>query len=147
MKEISTKIEKIGFYTGLYGIVIVLIWIGLFKFTPTEAKAIAPLVENSPLMSWMYSVGNLQSVSIFIGIFEIISALLLASFPFSKKLALIGGVLTSFIFFTTLTFLFTTPDSFTFVDGFLVPDAFILKDISALGIGLLVVGLCLKKCC
>lgn len=39
-----------GYYISLYGVALVLLWIGIFKFTPTEAAAIKPLVENHPLM-------------------------------------------------------------------------------------------------
>lgn len=136
----ENKIFKTGFYSALFGAVIILLWIGIFKFTPTEAKAIKPLVENSPLMSWLYLIGNVQQVSNFIGIFEIITALLLATFPFNKKLSLVGGVLNTVIFLSTLSFMFTTPNSFNVVDGILLPDAFILKDLAFLGIGLMVIG-------
>jgi reactive chlorine resistance protein C len=136
----ENKISKTGFYLALYGTVIVLVWIGIFKFTPTEAKAIKPLVENSPLMSWLYLIGNEQQVSNFIGIFEIITAALLATFPFSKKLSLVGGVLNTVIFLSTLSFMFTTPNSFNVIDGILLPDAFILKDLAFLGVGLMVIG-------
>jgi uncharacterized membrane protein YkgB len=137
----ENKVFKTGFYTALFGAVIILLWIGLFKFTPTEAKAIKPLVENSPFMSWLYLIGNEQQVSNFIGAFEIITALLLATFPLSKKLSLAGGVLNTIIFLSTLSFMFTTPDSFRTIDGVLIPDAFILKDLAFLGIGLMVIGL------
>jgi reactive chlorine resistance protein C len=136
----ENKTSKTGFYLALYGTVIVLAWIGIFKFTPTEAKAIKPLVENSPLMSWLYLIGNVQQVSNFIGIFEIITAALLATFPFNKKLSLVGGVLNTVIFLSTLSFMFTTPNSFNVIDGILLPDAFILKDLAFLGVGLMVIG-------
>lgn len=38
------KLEKTGFYIALYGMAIVLIWIGIFKFTPTEVKGIKSVV-------------------------------------------------------------------------------------------------------
>ena len=137
----ENKIFKTGFYTALLGTVIILLWIGVFKFTPTEAKAIKPLVENSPLMSWLYLIGNEQQVSNFIGIFEIITALLLATSPFSKKLSLVGGALNTMIFLATLSFMFSTPNSFQVVDGILIPDAFILKDFAFLGIGIMILGM------
>lgn len=140
----KNKVFNLGFYVALYGTVLILVWIGAFKFTPTEAKAIEPLVRNSPLMNWLYQIGSVQQVSNFIGIFEIVTALLLASYPFSKQLAWIGGVLNTLIFLGTLSFLFTTPKAFQVVDGFLIPDAFILKDLAFLGIGLMVIGLSTK---
>lgn len=43
-----------GFLVALAGVVLTLLWIGVFKFTPTEAAAIKPLVASHPLMSWLY---------------------------------------------------------------------------------------------
>jgi hypothetical protein len=37
-----------------YGLVLVVGWIGLMKFTGYEANGIQPLVAHSPLMGWMY---------------------------------------------------------------------------------------------
>lgn len=48
-------LKKIGFYVSYLSIFLILLWIGIFKFTPTEAEAIRPLLENHPFMSWMYS--------------------------------------------------------------------------------------------
>lgn len=48
--SLSSRNFLIGYYISLYGVAIVLLWIGIFKFTPTEAAAIKPLVENHPLM-------------------------------------------------------------------------------------------------
>ena len=126
--------KQLGSEIGVCGVVLILLWIGIFKFTPVEAHAIQRLVEYSPLMSWMYKVGSVQAVSNVIGIFEIITAFLLAISPFSKKIAFIGGLLGTVIFLTTLTFLISTPGVFRIVDNVPVTDFFILKDIMALGI-------------
>ena len=67
----------IGYTVAVLGVAIVLIWIGIFKFTATEAKAIEPLVRNHPLMSWMYKITSVQGVSNIIGSIEIVAAALL----------------------------------------------------------------------
>lgn len=126
--------KQLGSEIGVCGVVLILLWIGIFKFTPVEARAIQQLVEYSPLMSWMYKVGSVQAVSNVIGIFEIITAFLLAISPLSKKIAFIGGLFGTIIFLTTLTFLLSTPGVFRIVDNVPVTDFFILKDIMALGI-------------
>jgi uncharacterized membrane protein YkgB len=141
----ENKIYKTGFYTALYGTVLILLWIGIFKFTPTEAKAIVSLVENSPFMFWLYKITSVQGASNFIGFFEIVTALLLAAFPINKKLAFVGGILNTVIFLSTLSFMFSTPNSFRVIDGILVPDAFILKDLAFLGVGLMIIGLTFPK--
>ena len=64
---------------------IMLIWIGLFKFTPTEAAAIKPLMENHFLLRWMYNVFPDQIVSNLIGIVEILIAVgILLSYKFKR---------------------------------------------------------------
>jgi len=43
-----------------------------------EANGIKPFVENSPFMSWMYSVWSVQAASNVIGVIEVASAVLIA---------------------------------------------------------------------
>jgi uncharacterized membrane protein YkgB len=126
--------NAIGFTIAVIGTVITLLWIGIFKFTPTEAKDIQDVVKHSPLMSWLNSIFSVQGVSNFVGIFEIITAILLLLQLFWKRLSLMAGLFGSIIFLITISFLFTTPGMFTTVDGLIVANGFILKDIALLGI-------------
>ncbi len=132
--------QSLGYAISVLGVVIVLIWIGIFKFTPTEAKAIEPLVRNSFLMSWLYDITGVQGVSNIIGSIEIIAAVCLLLHFFWKKAGILGGILCIITFLATLSFLFTTPGVFKTVDGVPVTEFFILKDIMALGISLMVLG-------
>jgi len=66
---------KAGYYLSLFGAAIILLWIGIFKFTPTEANAIKPLVENHFLTFFVYDIVSIQAVSNAIGVIEIIIAL------------------------------------------------------------------------
>ncbi|WP_419868282.1 DUF417 family protein [Chryseobacterium sp. CT-SW4] len=127
--------KRLGYYISLFGAALILLWIGIFKFTPTEADSIKPLVENHFLTFWVYKVFNVQTVSNLIGLVEIILAMvLLLSVKLTglKKLAGMGMVVT---FLITLSYLFTTPNIWRTVDGILVPDFFILKDLMFLGFG------------
>jgi uncharacterized membrane protein YkgB len=117
----------LGFNIAVIGTAITLLWIGLYKYTPTEAKDIQDVVKHSPFMSWLNSIFSVQGVSNFIGTFEIITAILLLLQLFWKRLIFPAGLLSSVIFLITLSFLFTTPGMFTTVDGLLVANAFILK--------------------
>ncbi len=126
--------KNLGFHISLFGLAIVLIWIGLFKFTPTEAKAIEPLVSTSPLMSWLYELLGRQQISNLIGALEILTGVLLLLYYLNPYSGLIGGVLSTITFLITLSFLFSMPDAVQQIDGFWLPDAFILKDLMALGI-------------
>lgn len=92
------KLTKIGYTIGVIGTIIILLWIGVLKFTPSEAEAIKPYVENSFLMSWMYKIGTVQQVSVFIGIWEIITAILLIGSFFTRLAGIIGGYLGLAIF-------------------------------------------------
>lgn len=49
--SVSQKPTQFGYYLGVFGVAFVLIWLGIYKFTPTEAKLIEPLVVNHPAMS------------------------------------------------------------------------------------------------
>jgi uncharacterized membrane protein YkgB len=137
---IMKTLSKAGYPVAVIGLALVLIWIGIFKFTPTEAKGIKGLMENSPLMAWMYHAFSVQAVSNIIGAFEIITGLLLvASFKWQKA-GLIGGAMGVLTFLVTLSFLITTPGINATIDGVWIPDQFILKDLMALGICLMVSG-------
>nr|WP_315029102.1 DUF417 family protein [uncultured Chryseobacterium sp.] len=133
----SSKTYQLGYYVSLFGAALILGWIGIFKFTPTEAASIKPLVENHFLTFFVYKFMSVQAVSNLIGTIEIIIALLLifsAKFDVLKKYAGIGMVVT---FLVTLSYLFTTPGMWKIVDGVPVTDFFIVKDLMLLGFGLM----------
>lgn len=122
-----------------YGLVLLVLWFGLFKFTPTEAQAIQPLVANSPLLSWLYALTDVRGASRLIGIAEIVIALLIAARPISPRASTLGSLGATVMFLTTLSFLATTPGSWGLVDGFLVPTGaggFLIKDLLLLGAAL-----------
>ncbi|WP_160136735.1 DUF417 family protein [Chryseobacterium sp. c4a] len=130
--------HQLGYYISLFGAALILLWIGIFKFTPTEAAAIKPLVENHFLTFFVYKIISVQTVSNLIGTIEIIIALLLifsAKFAVLKRYAGIGMIIT---FLVTLSYLFTTPGMWKIVDGVPVTDFFILKDLMLLGFGLMI---------
>lgn len=138
-KSNHNQLSGAGYYISLFGAALILLWIGIFKFTPTEAAAIKPLVENHFLTFFVYKMMSVQAVSNLIGVIEIIIALLLifsAKFAVLKKYAGIGMIVT---FLVTLSYLFTTPGIWKVVDGVPVTDFFILKDLMLLGFGLMIV--------
>ncbi|QWT87743.1 DUF417 family protein [Chryseobacterium sp. PCH239] len=139
VQESKNQLIRIGYYISLFGAALILLWIGIFKFTPTEAAAIKPLVENHFLTFFVYKIISVQTVSNLIGAIEIIIALLLifsAKFAVLKKYAGIGMIVT---FLVTLSYLFTTPGIWKIVDGVPVTDFFILKDLMLLGFGFMIV--------
>ncbi len=131
-----TSLETVGIHVSRYGLVIVLLLIGVLKFTLGEAQAIQPLVANSPLMFWLYRIFSLQGVSNLIGLIEILVALLIALRPLSARLSFVGSIGAIITFLLTVSFLFSTPGAFQFSHGFpLLGDAgqFLIKDLVLLG--------------
>jgi len=141
----KTQLQSIGYTISVAGVIIILLWIGIFKFTPTEAKGIEPLVRNSFLMSWLYAITSVQGVSNIIGTVEIITAVCLLLHFFWQKAGVIGGILSIITFLITLSFMFTTPGSWKIVDNIPTTQFFILKDLMALGISVMVLGKSLIK--
>ena len=129
-------LEKFGIRLSRYGLVLTLLLIGALKFTPGEAQGIQPLVANSPLMSWLYRLFSLQTVSDLIGVTELAVAVLIALRPISAKLSFIGSLGAAITFLLTLSFLFSTPDAFHFSHGLpILGDSgqFLIKDLVLLG--------------
>lgn len=123
-----------GFLIALAGVVLTLLWIGVFKFTPTEAAAIRPLVASHPLMSWLYAVLSEQTVSNLIGLVEILIAGGLIAGLWRPRLGYwssLGAILTLLV---TLSFLLTLPGVWKLVDGVPVTEFFIFKDLVLLGV-------------
>ncbi|MEO6346724.1 MAG: DUF417 family protein [Aquaticitalea sp.] len=140
----SVKLEKIGAFIIRYGLVLILLWVGSLKFTSYEAMGIKPLVENSPLMSWGYDLMSVQNFSNFIGIIEIILALLIASRFISPKLSGIGSLGAVIMFLITLSFAISTPgvwqDGYGFPFPSPMPGQFLAKDLLSLGAALWTAG-------
>ncbi|MCG7535470.1 DUF417 family protein [Pseudoalteromonas sp. OOF1S-7] len=112
-------------------VAIVLFWIGGMKFLELEAKAIVPLVETSPFMSWLYALFSVQTASDLIGIYDLVFAILLGIGIWFRKryLVLIGLAGTGAVFIMTQTFLFTAEGGFSdtsLIDGL---GLFIIKDL------------------
>jgi uncharacterized membrane protein YkgB len=141
-------LEEIGIGVLRYSLVLILLYFGLFKFTPTEARAIQPLLEHSPLMSWMYSILGVDAVSRVIGVAELTIAGLILTRPWSRSLSAIGSMAAAGMFLITLSFLVTTPGLWHWVDGFPAPSegaAFLLKDIFLLGAAVATAGEALRS--
>jgi uncharacterized membrane protein YkgB len=125
--------------------VVVVLWIGLMKFTAYEAEGIRLYVTNSPLMSWVYGFMSVRGFSALLGVVEVVTAALIAARPFAPRASLVGSALAVGMFLTTLSFLFTTPGvweasagGFPALSG--KPGQFLIKDLALLGISLWSLG-------
>jgi len=131
------RLTGIGRGVLRYGLVALLLLWGGFKFAEFEAQAIRPLIENSPLMSWMYPLFGVRGTSAIIGVVEVAAALLICARRWNPTLSAIGSLVAAGTFAVTLSFLFTTP-------GVLEPTSpfggFLMKDIMLLGAALYTAG-------
>jgi len=142
------KLENIGATVIRYGLVAVLLWVGLLKFTAYEAEGIQGLVANSPLMSWAYSLMSVRAFSAVLGVIEITLGILIALRPVAPKLSAFGSIGAIVMFLTTLTFLLSTPGVWQPGYGFPslspMPGQFIAKDLLFLGAALWTAGEALR---
>ena len=144
-RAMSSRVEVVGRELTRYGLVVVVGWIGLMKFTTYEAEGIGPFVANSPLMSWVYGLMSVRGFSAVLGVVEVAIAILIATRPLSARASALGSALAVGMFLTTLSFLVTTPGVWEpSLGGFPAlshrPGEFLLKDLALLGISLWTLG-------
>src|SRR6266481_4505706 len=136
-KGAGLRIQAAGALVLRYGLVLVIGWIGLMKFTGYEAKGIQPLVAHSPLMSWMYGFLTVRAFSNALGVVEVAIAILIGLRHWSAKASALGSAGAVLMFLTTLSFLFSTPGWEPSLGGFpalsAMPGQFLLKDVVLLG--------------
>jgi uncharacterized membrane protein YkgB len=122
-------LEAAGLGVLRYGLVFLLVVIGGAKYFAFEAEAIRPLVENSPLLSWLPGVLGLRGASSLIGTIEIATGLAIAARRLSPAVSAAGSLAAAATFVVTLSFLFTTPGALSLAHpagGFLAKDVVLL---------------------
>src|SRR6202007_791733 len=90
-RAMSSQMEAAGRELARYGLVVVVGWIGLMKFTGYEAEGIRPFVANSPLLSWVYGPLSVRGFSAVLGVVEVAVALLIAARPLSPRVSAFGS--------------------------------------------------------
>ncbi len=141
-------IQRSGEIMLRYSVVLILIWIGAMKFTAYEAETIQPLIASNPVMSWMYGILSVRTVSNLLGTFEIVIALMIAMRPVSPRICALGSALAACTFLTTLSFIFTLPGWEPTLGGFpaLSPaGGSLIKDLLFLGASVWSLGESLKE--
>ncbi|KAB7761601.1 YkgB family protein [Mycolicibacterium mucogenicum] len=131
-------VSRIAGHLARYGLVVVIGWIGLLKFTSYEAQGIQPLVAHSPFMSWMYDVFSISTFSSLLGVLEVGTAVLLAVKPWWPRVSAVGSLIAVGLFIATISFLFTTPGIGEAAAGgfpaLSMTGQFLIKDVALLGI-------------
>ncbi|MDT5278535.1 MAG: hypothetical protein QOG95_5467 [Mycobacterium sp.] len=134
----TSKLIRVAPLIARYALVIVFVWFAGLKFTDYEAQGIAPLGEHSPFLSWIYHLVSVDTFSQLVGVVELITAVLLALYPWSRRASALGGALATLFFLGTLSFLITTPGiGEASAGGFPVLSAtgeFLIKDFGLLGL-------------
>jgi uncharacterized membrane protein YkgB len=138
----SDAFTRVGLLVSRYGLVIVLAWIGFGKWVKFEA---AVLMQNSPLMCWIFDYLSVTTVARCLGTMEIVAALLIAARPLSPRISAVGSALAVMLFMGTISFLFTTPGVVaTHAAGLPVlsakPGQFLLKDVVLIGVSIWSLG-------
>lgn len=138
------KTMALGIYGAYFALAVIYFWFGGMKFTHYEAAGLVPLVSNSPFLGWVYNIFSVDTFSSLLGVLEVSIGALIAGRLLSPKLSLIGGALSAGLFFTTLSFMFSTPGVIEPGLGFpaisVVPGQFLLKDIGLLAASICVAG-------
>jgi uncharacterized membrane protein YkgB len=134
----QNTVDTVAGLLARYGLVIVIAWFGVMKFTSYEAQGIQPLVAESPFMNWLYDIFSVYTFSVLLGGFEVAAAVLIAVKPWWPKVSILGSALAILLFLATISFLCTTPGVFEeSVGGFpllSMTGGFLLKDVALLGI-------------
>jgi len=142
--SLGSKTTAIGTYGAYFALAVIYFWFGGMKFTHYEAQGLVPLVGNSPFLSWVYNIFSVDTFSSLLGVLEVSIGALIAGRLLSPKLSLIGGALSAGLFFTTLSFMLSTPGVIEPSLGFpaisVAPGQFLLKDIGLLAASIFVAG-------
>jgi reactive chlorine resistance protein C len=129
----TQRLRRVGLGVLRYGLVALLLFWGGFKFAAFEAEGIRPLVENSPLLSWLYPLLGVRGTSSLIGVVEIAAAALIGLRRWKPVLSAVGSLVAASTFVVTLSFLITTPGALSPTSPF---GGFLMKDIMLLGAAL-----------
>jgi uncharacterized membrane protein YkgB len=128
--------RNLPFLVTSLGMIVMLLWAGEYKMTAPGAEGIIPLVSNSPLTWWHFKLLGPYVGSDIIGVTEICAALLLIAGYLRPKAGIVGGLITTLMFFVTSTMLITTPGAIIAVHGMKYMSflgLFLFKDVISLG--------------
>jgi uncharacterized membrane protein YkgB len=140
--------RNIPFLVTSIGMIVMLLWAGSYKMTAPGAEGIIPLVSNSPLISWHFRLFGPYVGADIIGLTEIAAAILIIAGYVRPKAGIIGGFITTLMFFITSTMVITTPGAVIAVHGMRYMSflgLFLFKDIISLGVSFYLISYFGKK--
>ncbi len=143
-------LAKLGGWAITFALAIIFLWFGILKFTDYEASGVAGFIMNSPLIGWLHGAFGVAGGARVLGVFEILTGLLIAGRAINPRLSIIGGGMGMVTFFITLTLMLTTPGVIQpghsgpfFLSA--VPGQFLLKDLGLFAACLWVLGTSLAE--
>lgn len=131
--QLVERLAIAGVWVLRYGLALLLLMWGAFKFAAFEAEAIRPLVENSPFLGWLYGVFGVRGTSALFGVFEVVAGALIAARPWLPRLSGYASLAAAGMFVITLSFLFSTPGALELTNP---AGGFLMKDVLLLGASL-----------
>ncbi len=142
---LGTKTMGLGIYGAYLALAIIYFSFGGMKLTHDGGRGPGSTGEQQPpLLGWVYSIFSVEMYSSLLGILEISIGTLIAGRMLSPKLSVVGGALSAGLFFTTLSFMFSTPGVIEPSLGFpaisVAPGQFLLKDLGLLAVSIFVAG-------
>ena len=139
----GNRLANLGRAIALAGVVLPLLLIGALKFTAIEIEALKPFIAGTPWLAWLYSLFVFAGASYFLGVFEIITALLLIASTRSALAGVVAGAMGTVTFALTCSIMLALPiweaasGGFPFLNGV---GSFLIKDVALLGISVFVLG-------
>lgn len=138
LTEIAARVDdhNVPFVLISIGMIVMLMWAGLFKMTAIGAEGITPLVTHSPLISWQFKLFGPYIGSDIIGLTELTAACLFIVGYFKAQAGIVGGLITTLMFFITSTMLVTTPGAIITYHGMKymsLVGLFLFKDVISFG--------------
>jgi len=136
-------LKAAGGLIALLGVALPMLMIGLLKFTSIEVRALMPLISNTPWLAWLHLLFGEAGASYFLGVVEILAAILILVSRWSSKAAIAGGALCSLTFIITLSTMLTIPiweaqsGGFPWLNRY---GSFLIKDTALLGISLMILA-------
>jgi uncharacterized membrane protein YkgB len=83
--------------------IIVFLFFGFTKWFQYGAEAMVPFISHGPLIFWLYPVFGFRGAARFLGTFEWLTCVLLFSGFWNKNLAILGAILSTATYASTLT--------------------------------------------
>ncbi|MER8827554.1 YkgB family protein [Mesorhizobium sp. M0938] len=148
INQAGCHLTAVGRAVTLLGVVLPLLLIGILKFTAIEIEALRPFIENTPWLAWLYPAFGPAGASYFLGVVELVTALLLIASVRSVWAGLVGGAIGSVTFALTSSTMLTLPiwetgsGGLPFLNGL---GAFLIKDVALLGVSLVILGRSLQQ--